>query len=43
MESKQSKEEYETEWREPFPEREMVELTKRVKELKRKVGSDKAV
>ena len=43
MESRQSKKEYEKQWRESFPEREMVELTRRVKELKRKAGSDKAV
>lgn len=36
MESRQSYEEYEKQWREPFPVREMTELTKRVKELKEK-------
>ena len=35
MESKQSRREYEKQWREPFPEREMIDLTKRVKELRR--------
>lgn len=42
MESRQSKEEYEKQWRAPFPAREIVELTKRVKELKSNVGRDKA-
>lgn len=34
MQSKQSLEEYERQWREPFPERGMVELTRRIKELR---------
>ena len=34
MQSKQSVEEYERQWREPFPEREMVELTRRIKEMR---------
>jgi hypothetical protein len=34
MESRQSRETYEKQWRDPFPEREMVELTNRIKELK---------
>ena len=37
MQSRQSREEYEKHWR-TFPEREMTELTKRVKELKRDVN-----
>ena len=37
MQSRQSLEEYEKHWR-PFPDREMTELTKRVKELKRDVN-----
>lgn len=36
MESKQSHEEYEKQWREPFPAWEMAELTRRVKELRGK-------
>ena len=36
MESKQSKEEYEKQWEEAFPEREMCKLTRRVKEVKSK-------
>ena len=34
MQSKQSLEEYERQWREPFPERDMLELMQRMKELK---------
>ncbi|HYX72831.1 MAG TPA: hypothetical protein VE732_08670 [Nitrososphaera sp.] len=34
MQSKQNLKEYERQWREPFPEREMFELTQRIKELK---------
>jgi hypothetical protein len=34
MQSRQSLEEYERQWCEPFPEREMVELTRRMKEIK---------
>ncbi|HEU4386235.1 MAG TPA: hypothetical protein VFV34_00460 [Blastocatellia bacterium] len=43
LESRQSKEEYEKQWREPFPEREMLELTNRVKELRSNDGTSKAV
>ena len=43
MESRQSKEEYEKQWREPFPEREMIELTKRIKEMKQSASGSKAV
>lgn len=42
MESRQSREEYEKQWREPFPEREMIELTNRVKELRSNSGGNKA-
>ena len=38
-----AKEEYEEQWRAPFPEREMTELTGRVKEMKGHVGKSKAV
>lgn len=34
MESMQSLEEYEKQWHRPFPEREIMELTKRVKKMK---------
>jgi len=34
MQSRQSREEYERRWREPFPEREMIELTRKLKEIK---------
>ena len=34
MQSRQSSEEYARRWREPFPEREMVELTRRIKAMK---------
>ncbi|MBA3715504.1 MAG: hypothetical protein H0W76_24110 [Pyrinomonadaceae bacterium] len=34
MQSRQNLEEYERQWREPFPECEMVELTRRMKEMK---------
>jgi len=34
MQSKQSIEEYERQWREPFPEGEMVKLTCKIKEMK---------
>jgi hypothetical protein len=43
MESRQGKEEYEEQWRDPFPEREMAELTRRVKEMKGHVCKSKAV
>ena len=42
MQSRQSLEEYEREWR-PFPKREMNELTKRVKEMKEIRSRNKAV
>lgn len=37
MESRQSRREYEKQWREPFPERGMVELTRRIKEMKSQI------
>jgi hypothetical protein len=43
MQSRQSMQEYEKQWREPFPVDQMVELTKRIKELKSGSGKDKAV
>jgi hypothetical protein len=43
MESRQGKEEYEEQWRDPFPEREMAELTRRVKEMKGHVGKSETV
>lgn len=41
MQSKQSPEEYEKQWREPFPLREMIELTRRVKEIKLNVSGNR--
>jgi hypothetical protein len=43
IQSRQSMQEYEEQWREPFPVRQMVELTRRIKELKRSIGRDKTV